>query len=352
MAIGKVILVPGIGGNELYTPASLFGYGPKLRVWLDYVTIVGGGWRLLGLASDGITPSVPLAGPLEPGGPLPPYYALMGDRLRRLGWNVIGAKLDWRGTVARDATRLAALIAEEGATEPVRVIAHSRGGLVLRAALAQLLASGQLGRVGRCLGLGVPHRGAWAAAGLPGLWNETVTLLTLLVERTPGVAGVGSVFGPLDKVIWSWPATYELLPQPGAPQSDPYQIEQVYNPSTWFAIKRNVDPVWLVSAKSAWGAIPDVPTAVTWVDAVGYGVLTPTALANVEALDTPQAMTYSEQGDGTVPMIWATQPGRRRINTPTSHNAMCFDGRLISAIDDYLRNGLDHDITIEGGILL
>ena len=352
MAIGKVIIVPGIGGNELYTPASLFGLGPRLRVWLDYSTIGAGGWRLLGLQADGITPSVPLTGPLTPGLPLPPYYALLCDRLRRLGWNVIGARLDWRGTIQRDAIRLADQVEEHGQGEPVHVIAHSRGGLVMRAALALLQQRGRLGRVGRCLGLGVPHRGSWAAAGVLGLWNETVTLLDLLIHRAPGLGDLSGVFGPLASVIWSWPGPYELLPSPGASGVPPEDIITIYDHLTWLRIKKNVSPTWLGAALAHWSNLPDTPTAVTWVDAVGYGVLTPVGLGDPLKLDTSQGLTYSSEGDGTVPSAWATQPGRRRINTPTSHNAMAFDGRLIAAVDEYLRLGLDHDITIQGGVLL
>src|SRR5262245_18602980 len=151
-----VLVVPGFSGSELFTPPTFFGVGPSIKVWLNYGLIASGGWKLLGLEADGVTPSTNLTGPLVPGLPLPDYYGQTTDWLTRNGWSVVGAKIDWRHTLAQSGLLLADQVGQLAALQPVHVLAHSRGGLAMRAAFPVLASRGQLGLIGRCVGLGVP----------------------------------------------------------------------------------------------------------------------------------------------------------------------------------------------------
>jgi hypothetical protein len=349
--LGTIIIVPGIGGCELSSQPTLFGLGPPVRLWLNPSAMAGGGWRLLGLADDGITPDVPLTGPIVPGLPLGNYYADLGKMLSEKGWRVVGARLDWRQALARDADRLVSLIREEEPAGPLHLVAHSRGGLVARRAIEQLRAAGELGRLGWCAGLGVPHYGSWEAAGLLAGWNRTAALLAVVLEGTASILSAGYVQLRLRHVLTSWPAAYELLPNPAAPAISPNEIEEIYGPGTWSAAGLSVSAAWLQAARKGWASIPLVPPGVDWIDVVGIGSRTPTRLYTPAQVGTSQGWRWDFQGDSVVPSRWAVQPNRPRITTPSSHGALAYDGRVVDVLSTALQVGLAEDVVIEGELL-
>lgn len=351
MAIGTVIVVPGIGGSSLTTHPTLFGFGPGVTVWLHSLPLISGGWRLLGLMPDGVTPNVPLTGRLIPGPPLGDYYGTLTGQLERLGWRVISPAMDWRLKQSIDASDLAELLESEGAEQPVHMIAHSRGGLVARRALELLRGSGKLDRVGRVAGLGVPHQGSWFGAGMLAGWAETVRLLEALFTAT-GPSFLGRPYlGTLLEVITTWPAPYELLPRPGAPRFTTQQAQMLYNAASWSAISLNVSQSWLSHAQSWWATLPVAPAAVEWVDVIGLGLPTPVDLLTPHPPAREADMLWPVAGDGTVPAIWAGQDGRLKVITPTSHSALVTDGRIVEVLNRYFREGLSQDVVIPGPVL-
>lgn len=352
VSFGTVMIVPGIGGSTLYTPPALFGLFQPLKLWLNVLALPGGGWRLLGLSADGVTPDVPLTGQLVPGLALVEYYSTLSDQLRRRGWRVVDARLDWRQQIVRDAQRLADQVIELRHNGPVHLLCHSRGGLVARRAFTLLAQVQALHLVGRCAGLGVPHEGSWEAAGLLAGWNQGVYLLSLLLDSPVSWLGSASVLGSIHDVVITWPGAYELLPSPAAPGVPPDVLARVYVPAGWTAIGQPVSAPWLAAAYQHWITLPAVPTPVEWIDVVGVGLDTAIGLRTVLPPPTSQELTWGADGDGTVPAIWATQPGRRRITTPTSHRGLVYDGRVIAALDSYLRHGLVEDVVIGGRVLV
>lgn len=350
-SLGTIIIVPGIGGCELSSQPTFFGFGQPIRLWLNPTVMVAGGWRLLGLGPDGITPDVPLTGEIVPGLPLSSYYADLGGMLAAKGWRVLGARLDWRQSLTRDAARLASMIREEEGAGPIHLVAHSRGGLVCRLAIELLRASGELGRLGWCAGLGVPHYGSWEAAGLLAGWNHTALLLAFMLEGSSHVLTAGLLKLRLRHVLTSWPAAYELLPSPAAAGVSPEELTAVYDPAVWDLADLPVSATWLSAARVGWGGIPLVPSGVDWIDVVGTGFRTPSRLFLPARLGTSQGWLWDFEGDSTVPARWAAQPGRPRITTPSSHGALAYDGRVVDVLSDALRDGLGSDVVINGPLL-
>lgn len=351
MSLGTILLVPGIAGNEILTPPSVFGTGPPLRIWLDYASLLAGGWRLLGLSRDGITPNVPLTGTLQAGAPLGDYYGLMMAHLAGLGWEVIGSRIDWRLTLERNGQHVADSIRALSAAGPVHLLAHSRGGLVCREACRQLGASGQLGLVARSAGLGVPHYGAWESLGSIGGWNRNVHQLeTFLGPGATGVNILGTLGYVLD-VVQTWPGTYALLPAPNAPGVTPAQIAKLYDPAHWTAEGRELPYDWLATQPDRWESLPMIPAQVDWIDVVGTGTLTRASWLPPYGVASGTGYIFTALGDGTVTTMWGVQPGRRRITTPTAHLALCYDRRLIDALSVALRDGLTADLALPGPVL-
>lgn len=348
---GTVILVPGIGGNNLYTPPTFFGLAPRSRIWLNPATMGAGGWRLLGLGPDGISPDVPFAGSLIPGPPLANYYDALAKQLEALGWVVLGAEVDWRLSLSRNVDALVRQVGRQQGRGSVHLLAHSRGGLLCRAAMPALASAGYLDRLGWCAGLGVPHYGSWEAAGLLAGWNSTANFLALVLEHSAAILSLGFVLGPLRHVITSWPGAYELLPNPLAPGVSPAEINAIYDPAEWEASGVPVSPTWLAAARTGWASLPLIPQSVDWFDVVGRGVMTPVSLRLGQSLEASTSWNWTQSGDGAVRTDWAVQPGRRKISTPTSHGAMTYDLRVIQRVSEALRDGLRSDEVIEGPVL-
>jgi CHAT domain-containing protein len=147
-----VFVLPGILGSNLKKDGK--------RIWLG-VRFVNG---LQALAWDPAT-----AASVEPDGPIGSVY---GDLIERLAdtHEVIPFAYDWRRPVEDEARRLAAeidaaLTARASSQQPVRILAHSMGGLVARTMALEKPDTWKrlMARDGaRFLMLGTPNGGSWA----------------------------------------------------------------------------------------------------------------------------------------------------------------------------------------------
>ena len=146
-----VFVLPGILGSNLKL-------GGK-RIWLGFHFFNG----LKQLAWDPAT-----AANVEPDGPIGSVYDDLIERLADTH-EVIPFAFDWRRPIEDEARRLAdavdqALIARNASRQPVRLIAHSMGGLVARTMRLEKPETWQrmMAREGaRLLMLGTPNGGSW-----------------------------------------------------------------------------------------------------------------------------------------------------------------------------------------------
>jgi hypothetical protein len=147
-----LFLLPGILGSNLKLGDQ--------RVWLDW-RIVNGLQRLEYSASPTQV--------VTPDGPIGAYYDALAEFLAD-SHEVIPFAFDWRRPIEEEAQRLAgdvqlALDARSASRQPVRMLAHSMGGLVART--MQLEASAIWERMmahagARLVMLGTPNDGSWA----------------------------------------------------------------------------------------------------------------------------------------------------------------------------------------------
>ena len=147
-----VFVLPGILGSHLKFEEK--------RIWLS-LRLIGGLSKLKYRPAD--------ADRVKPDGPIGLVYDDLMDHLA-LTHEVIPFAFDWRRPIEEEARRLAdavdaALDARNGTGQPVRIVAHSMGGVVARTMLLERPKTFDrlMKREGaRLLMLGTPNGGSWA----------------------------------------------------------------------------------------------------------------------------------------------------------------------------------------------
>jgi tetratricopeptide (TPR) repeat protein len=188
-----LFLIPGAMGTHLKAGAE--------RVWLHSARLAAGDFARLALGQPATQEPVTLDGLLAA-----PYGPLI-DHLQH-SCEVITFPYDWRRSLWEAGSRLAVEIAAElrKHDRPVHILAHSAGGLVARAMIAQDQATWQAvcRRKGRLLLVGTPLRGAYWALQLLTGDARLVRLLSLLdPDRSPE---------KIAAVLRTFPGLVELLP--------------------------------------------------------------------------------------------------------------------------------------------
>jgi pimeloyl-ACP methyl ester carboxylesterase len=198
----NLIVVPGVMGSLL----SSRTHGGVW--WID----VRGLARIdqLGLSADGREDADP-ANRIEPFSIDSSYDGLTSALLTEPGLSHVLFAYDWRKslTFSADALRdrIEAVHADNG-RKPVHLIAHSMGGLMVRATLAKHGA--ELSRkLGRIVFIGTPHHGSAAIAGYlkNHLWGwELLALLGRYLSR-PTLRSLWGVVGLLPAPVGIYPGT-------------------------------------------------------------------------------------------------------------------------------------------------
>ena len=168
-----LIVLPGLLGSNLEA-------GGK-RIWL--------GLRLLG-GFDQLRYQPAGADGVLPDGPIGLVYGALIDHLKK-SHDVVAFDFDWRRPIEEEASRLAdeverQLKARESSGQPVRLIAHSMGGVVARTMQLERPAVWQrlmAHSAARLLMLGTPNGGSWAP--MQALTGDDTFSNTLTVVGSP-----------------------------------------------------------------------------------------------------------------------------------------------------------------------
>ncbi|HSC64497.1 MAG TPA: CHAT domain-containing protein [Caldimonas sp.] len=317
-----VFVIPGIVGSNLKRDGK--------RIWLGFRIVNG----LKLLAWDPAT-----ATSVEPDGPVGSLY---GDLIERLAdsHEVIPFAYDWRRPVEDEARRLgeavdAALSARATSQLPVRIVAHSMGGLVARTMAIEKPETWQrmMARDGaRFLMLGTPNGGSWSPmqtlsgddtfgnalaafgslfdnsgarkvmAGMPGFLQLQAGLLdpALRLDRTETWQKLADddMARLLEKSLWHVEGVQRAIYQWSAPP------QAVLDQSV--ALRRKLD------AQAA--ALPD-PGKTLLV--IGHAPFTPGGIVFGDA-----GLEYTDAvggGDGRVPLTSALLPGVRTWKLDAVH---------------------------------
>ncbi|HRP97479.1 MAG TPA: CHAT domain-containing protein, partial [Rhodocyclaceae bacterium] len=325
------VVLPGTLGSQL----SAHGR----PVWLSYRALLLGGLRRLAIDRDGVE-ATDLVGTFY--GPLLEFLA-RSHRIEVFAY-------DWRRSVCHAAAilaeRLEALLPElERQRQPVHLVAHSMGGLVVRA----MIADGGCGAAvwrritqipnSRLMMLGTPNRGSYEALRWLTGFNPTQAKLALL--------DLAQDTGQIIDLVRRYPGLLELLPF--APE-DPDFAER----TRWQAIREQTAASWpiadaddLRAARQTWKRLleaPVDPAHMVYVAGSQPATVIDFALVDV---DSPSlagrkrlAFIATREGDGTVSWASGALPGVRTwYVADTAHDQLCARREALPAYLDLLMNG-------------
>ena len=330
------ILVPGTMGSGLKVNDS--------GVWLRYGALALGGLGKINIEASGV----------EPDGLVDDFYAPLLEYLAP-SHQLHVVPYDWRLSVRVAAQRLletleTALVDAEARQVPVRIVAHSMGGLVTRAMIATPAGALAWKRLmalpgSRLLMLGTPNAGSHEAVRWLTGFNPTQGKLTLL-DLTRGTNGI------ID-IVRRFPGLAELLPFAHMAGD-----RQFADPALWRQLRDELKAGFppagddaLAPARQTWQLLasqPELPPS----HVVYVAGQQPATVVDYQVVDDPFAtgpqpprleFIATPDGDGTVAWASGQLPGIAMFRAPDiAHDALCAavdDPRIFRGYRDLLETG-------------
>lgn len=317
-----VFLLPGIMGSHLEIREN--------RVWLDFAELALGGMGRLRLNQMGVQEEALVGGTYN-------------DMINALSgaYNVVPFPYDWRISVKQTAERLAAAIEAKldeleksvAGGLPVSLVAHSMGGMVVRALIRfhestwKRLCSHKEARV---IMLGTPTRGSHAMAmvltGQDGLMRR-LAMLDFQHDLAELLAIVGE-----------YPGVAELLP------------EELLDPAKWRELRNGAENVaWTPPADAILEAAKKTRDEIDGVALDGERVYyiagkaeaTPCAVSVAVGEDGKPLVQFEATacGDGRVTWENGIPDKVRAWYAEARHGDLCKAEKCCAAVGDLLRNG-------------
>jgi pimeloyl-ACP methyl ester carboxylesterase len=320
-----VFVLPGIMGSELAVDGR--------RVWVSYADLFLGGLGRLKMGAGGTVAATQ---------PYPPYYGALIDFLAETH-KVIPFPYDWRLAPEVEADRLAeevrrAVADAKLAGKPVRLLAHSMGGLVARSMIVRHpdvwreVCSVQGARL---VMLGTPNGGSHAITELLVGQADTLAKLALLDVRHTALE--------LLQIISRFPGVLAMLPREAA--------RDFWAPETWRALQALTAEGWMLpetadlARAKAFRALLDTspidPEHMVYV--AGQSSQTLVQLVMDEMASGRERITFlaTARGDGQVPWDTGIPPGLSAWYMPgVLHGDLPAAAEHFPAIVDLLERGI------------
>ncbi|MDP1532009.1 MAG: hypothetical protein Q8L92_00345, partial [Rubrivivax sp.] len=348
-----VVVLPGVMGSHLQVNG-------KDRVWFDPLDIATGGlakieWQQQGVEADGLFSM---------------FYGQLCLELSR-SHRVERFPYDWRQPLDALADRLGEFLDRllKQTTQPIRLLAHSMGGLVVRACIhkRRSVMDSVMAREGaRLVMLGTPNQGAHSMVeNLLGKGDMLRTLVRLDLAH--------DMQEVLD-IVAGFRGALQLLPKPGFSdifqgQDDGGQFFKFQQAQTWVDLKAQVRDFWFGDGKAgtpsqpvldaaAWLwtqdglAPPTLPPAYKKQSVYVYGVARNTPCGVRTDARGRLKMVGTTSGDGTV--TW--ESGRiggigRFYYMPAAHGDLPSTAAFFPALVELLANGTTAGLATQPPVL-
>jgi pimeloyl-ACP methyl ester carboxylesterase len=300
----RVYILPGIMGSKLGKGGLLFDD----VLWFDPLEIAAGRLLDLSLEQDG--------GAIEPLGVVQLAYLRLKLILRIGGYDADYFPYDWRLDLMQLGRKLADRLAADAATE-ISLVAHSMGGLVSRAALAQ-----GAQKVKRLIMLGTPNNGSFVPVqAFRGVYSVVRKVAALDLAHTAEELA--------EKVFSTFPGLCQMLPFAGT-----WNEMDLYDPHSWPEQGPRPRQQVLQQAPSSQSRL--APADERFLLIAGVNQETTTGLASSGA---EFVYRQSLAGDGTVPLEFARLRGMQTWYVEEAHGSLPNNGSVADAVKDLLAQG-------------
>ena len=301
----RVLILPGIMGSKLGYPEAVGPFDDV--IWVDPVDIAVGRLRELKLDA-GASP-----GRVRALGVLLFAYLALKLRLRIAGHDAQFFPFDWRLGLGALGRLLGETLAADG--RPTQLVAHSMGGLVARAALAERPAN-----LRQVITLGTPNFGSYSPVqAFRGV--HSIVRKVAFIDLSDNQTELAGIFG-------TFPGLIEMMPSPRLRPVD------FFDPRSWPMAGARPADAMLAAARAAQAALPEPDERFVLI--VGTGTET---VVGAQLQGEEFAYDLGPDGDGTVPLDLARVSGRPAYVTRAEHGGMPNDADLARAVDDILASG-------------
>ena len=333
-----LVFLPGIMGSNLDADGK--------RVWLDPLGLARGALSRIAFDGKARVAEAGLVG------------MAYGKLAQKLGdtHRVELFDYDWRQPIARLGEQLAGRLSDlldKNPTTPVRILAHSMGGLVVRAAFAHkpALWDAIVARPeGRLVMLGTPNHGSHLFVDTLLGQSDTIRLLARVDLRHD--------MQQILDIVAGFPGAVHLLPAPGFLDTGNTAVRDYYSPDTWNALAAINDDFWfgrqlggkptadvLRQAADFWTGVADTswvrkaPERIAYVfgqsDNTPCGIVEQRGGGSIVLRGTPA-------GDGSV--TWASGhlpglPADRKWLMPVDHMGLTSTEAYFEEIESLLERG-------------
>jgi len=303
----RTYFVPGIMSSQV---GRVRLTGGVEVLWYDPLSVAVGAIADLALPGSAATTAA--------AGVIPLYSALALRRLRREGFDADYHPYDWRLGVDVLGQQLAARLAADPADE-ISLLAHSMGGLVSRAAMAQ--PGGE--KIKRLVTLGTPHHGSFEPV-------QALTGTSRIVRAACALDVRHSTRELVARAVRTFPGLYDMLPAPSH-----FTTPNLRQQSNWPSVWPQPDPQLLkrIGHLQCWMPPPD-PCRMRLVIGVGT-----TTVVDVQPRGPTWRFLSSQDGDGLVPRALAELPGVPTWYVRRPHGGLPLSLTVLSAAVDLLRVG-------------
>ena len=323
---GSVIVLPGIMGSRLAVDGR--------EVWANPWQLFRG--RFAHLEVDDGKREV------KPAGLMKQYVPLVSHLDRR--WGVFPMAYDWRRDIQEAAAQLAELIQDDRVGlgkrgKSVHIVAHSMGGLVARAFIAQYPDLWDRA-AGRLIQLGTPN---WGSFAIPSAFLGEEFLVKALA-----FADVFHSEEEIVETLATFPGVYQMLPSPDRTLPDGNNDHaKIYREEVWEPWPINQD--LLNDARAFQEGIKDAIDPKRFIYIAGDGHRTPYRL-RVEASGSI-SLGVTQRGDGRVPHDF----GYGGLDVPTyfveaKHGDLSSASEVLDVLDELLESGKTDRLATESAI--
>jgi pimeloyl-ACP methyl ester carboxylesterase len=300
----RVLILPGIMGSTLGEPGTLWDD----IIWINPIAIGLGNLVELALASS--------KSPYRSLGVVPIAYTLLKLRLISAGYDVDYHHFDWRQSIDRLGRELAKRLKQERAQE-VQLVAHSMGGLVARAAIAQ-----SAPKIKQLIMLGTPNHGSFVPV-------QAIRAVYSVVRQIAAIDRFHSAEELSTLVFTTFPGLYQMLPT-----EEKFKILDLYDVATWPQQGPRPRGEVLAKAKPVQQSLAKADDRFFLIAGVSQETVT-----NLRKDQDEFIYEQTNEGDSTVPLAFCRLDGAKSYYAEESHGSLPNNRLVGQAVMDLLASG-------------